>query len=168
MSVEFDWPSHSPDAGTTLTLPGAELRIEDAPGAALISGDLDAGIAALTPGAPLLGLGGVAGSGPYAIRMARDRVLLILTAPCTAAPGWHGSYALSPACDGWRCLRLSGPEAETLLSEGTGADLTGGSPGAAVLFAGLTCAIVRQGDDWLIWVERGHDATLWHWFATAR
>ncbi len=57
-------------------------------GQTLVSGDLEAAIKALASGAPLLGLYELAPKGRHALRIARDRALLVTPAPLAAEDGF--------------------------------------------------------------------------------
>ncbi|RKF16151.1 hypothetical protein D6850_00870 [Roseovarius spongiae] len=123
-------------------------------GAVLISGDLDAAIAALAPAAPLLGLGGDAATLPVGLRIARDRALLVCDAPTDATPGWHaGGFAATPADDQWAIFTLSGRAAPRVIAEGASIDPDGGSASAAVLFAGETCLLGRHDEGYVVLIE---------------
>ena len=111
----------------------------------LISGDLGAAIAALAPGAPLLGLYAPAPAGAHALRIARDRALLVTPAPLGAADGWRDGWCATAVDDGWAAIDVEGPDAPSALAQGTSADLAAGSPSAAVLFAGFRCLLAADG-----------------------
>ena len=92
----------------------------------LISGDLEAAIGALAPGAPLLGLYALAPQGAHALRIARDRALLVTPAPLGTADGWRDGWCATDVNDGWAAVDISGPDAPLALMQGTSADLAGG------------------------------------------
>ncbi len=122
-------------------------------GQTLISGDLDAALAALAPGAPRVGLFGLAPEGPHALRIARDRALLVTPAPLGAADGWREGFCATNVDDGWTVVEVEGPGAPLVLMQGTAADLSAGSPSAAVQFAGLRCLLARAGAGFRLHVE---------------
>lgn len=137
------------------------------PGQTLLSGDLDAARAALAPGAGEVGLWGIAGDGAHLIRIARDRALLVTPAPLAAAPGWRGGFATTPCDDLYAIVEISGPGMPEVMSEATAADLTVGSPSAAVQFAGLPCLLCRTRPEVVrLYVESPFAAYIWTWLAS--
>ena len=77
-------------------------------GATLLSGDLVAAIATLAPGAPLLGLHAMVPESAHALRIGRDRALLVTQAPLAAADGWRDGWCASCVDDGWTFDRRRG------------------------------------------------------------
>ena len=160
---ERDWISRTPAPGERLAGPQARAELLAPAGALLISGDLDAALAAVAPGAPMLGLGGaVPGDGTFALRIGRDRALLCTPAPLDAEPGWReAGFAATPADDAWLVLRLHGAGALGVLGACTGADPRGGSPSAAIGCAGTVCLLAADGAGWRLWVPRAEAAAVW-------
>jgi hypothetical protein len=156
--TERDWTTRTPDPGETVEAEGIVLRVEEPAGATLISGDLEAAVAALAPGAPMLGLLDDLPDGPFALRIARDRALL-----CTRAPlgveGWHGSHAASAADDLFLIISVTGPRAPELRAACMSAEA--GSPSAATLFAGQGALVSRAGDGIVVRVQRPEAAAVW-------
>jgi len=114
-----------------------------------------------TYGAAVLGCGAPAPQGPHAIRVARDRAILVTPAPLSVQPGWHGSYALSLADDLFAAIILSGPRAEEVASACTATPLDGSSPSATTLFAGVGALVTRAGETLVIRVQTPDAAYLW-------
>lgn len=163
---EMDWPEPPPLAGVLIETGALRVTLSALGGATLISGDLRAALDTLAPGAPMLGLGGAAPDAPFALRIARDRVLLVTDAPLEAEPGWYAAgYATTPADDQWSQVLVTGPDAGRVIAEGTAADLGRGSPSAALLFAGLTCLLLRREEDFAIMVETPRLWFLAEWLA---
>jgi sarcosine oxidase, subunit gamma len=162
---ERDWSNRTPHPGDRIEGRGTTITCEAPGGAALISGGLEAAIAALAPGAPFLGRGATVPDAPFALRIARDRALLVTDAPADVASGWHASYAATPADDLYLRLAIEGKEAATIMAAGTGASLEESSPSAMVLFAGTKCLVARASRGFLIWVERPDAAYLWSFLA---
>lgn len=162
---ERDWPELPPLEGEIVTRD--ELRVTGArmTTAWLVSGDLTAAMAALAPDAPMVGLGGDTGAGAHAVRIARDRVLLV--AEADIAPGWHDGFAATPADDLWHVFTLEGPAAQRVIAEGTAADVAAGSPSASVLFAGQTCLLMRHGDAWRLCAETPRAWAMAEWLKGA-
>ncbi len=132
----------------------------------LVSGDLDAARAALAPGAGEVGLWGMAGEETTLVRIARDRALIVSPTMPDIAPGWRGSFAVTPCDDAWAVIELSGPGIERVAAEGTATDLAAGSPSAAVLFAGVPCLLYRTGPQTArLHVESPLAAYIWTWLA---
>lgn len=151
---EMHWPETEPLKGVLIDT--GVLHVSCAPmgGAALISGDLGAAVAALAPGALMLGLGEECGALPWAARIARDRVLLVTQSTCSARAGWHeGGFAVTPADDLWTAFTITGPAADRVIAEGTAVDPDGGSPSAAVLFAGRSGLLLRVSSGYVVCVE---------------
>ena len=65
--------------------PTPHARRLDGLGQTLISGDLDAAIAGLAPGAPILGLYALAPESAHALRIGRTSALLVTPAPARRA-----------------------------------------------------------------------------------
>ncbi|MFX0541087.1 hypothetical protein ACEWPM_005055 [Roseovarius sp. S4756] len=161
---ERDWPELPSLGGDIIARDDLRVTCAPMPAAMLISGDLKAAVAAVSPDAPMLGLGGQTGGGAWAGRIARDRALLVSDAPITAASGWHADgYAMTPADDLWQVFTLTGPAAARVIAEGTAADIEAGSPSAAVLFAGQTCLLLRRGEATLICAETSRAWAMAEW-----
>ena len=140
---EMNWSRARRPEGRLIDRPRLVADALSGRGHALISGDLEAAIGALAPGAPLIGLHAVAPAGAHALRIARDRALLITPAPLGAAGGWRDGWCATSVDDGWAAVEISGPDAPLALMQGTSADLAAGSPSAAAMFAGLRCLLAR-------------------------
>jgi hypothetical protein len=152
------WTSRSPDAGATLEAPGLTIACAADGGAALISGDMDAAIAALAPGAPMLGLLDACPDGPHALRIARDRALLVTPAPLWR-DGWQGTYAVSAADDLFLKLTITGPRAGEIGAACMSA--ARGSASASTLFAGHGALVVSVANGLCVRVQRPEAAALW-------
>ncbi len=154
---ERDWrPARFPE-GSLIPKPRLAMRVLDGLGATLISGDLDAAIAALAPGAPLLGLYASAPEGAHALRIARDRALLVTPAPLSAPEGWRptgeSGWCATPVDDGWAAIAIEGEDAPLVLMQATSADLVAGSPSAAVRVFGTTCLLAQMPAGFRLQVE---------------
>ena len=150
---EMNWPPARRAEGTLIDRPRLQARALSGRGSMLISGDLDAAIGALAPGAPVLGLYALAPEGAHALRIARDRALLVTPAPLGAADGWREGWCATNVDDGWAAVDVAGPDAPLALAQGTSADLAANSPSAAVLFAGLRCLLARTEAGFVLHVE---------------
>jgi hypothetical protein len=150
---EMNWPPARRAEGELIDRPRLQARALSGRGSALISGDLDAAIATLAPGAPILGLYALAPEGAHALRIARDRALLVTHAPLGVADGWREGWCATSVDDGWAAVDVGGPDAPLALAQGTSADLAADSPSAAVLFAGLRCLLARTETGFRLHVE---------------
>jgi len=158
---ERTWTNATPEPGQVADYPGLTVTCAAPGGALMISGDLEAALAALSPGAPLVGCGGVAPDGPHAIRIARDRALLVAPEPFEVSADWHDGYALSLADDLYLAVTLDGPRREEIASACTATPLDGSSPSATTLFCGFGAHVTREGQALVVRVQRPDAAALW-------
>ena len=89
---EMNWQSARRTDGMLIERPRLQARALSGRGSAMISGDIDAAIAAIAPGAPILGLYALAPESAHALGIARDRALLFTSAPLGAADGWREGW----------------------------------------------------------------------------
>ncbi len=150
---EMDWPPARRSEGQLIDRPRLKARALTGRGHTLISGDLEAAIAALAPGAPLIGLHAPAPEGAHALRIARDCALLVTPLALGAENGWRDGWSATTVDDGFAALDVEGPDAPLALMQGTSADLAAGSPSAAVLFAGFRCLLARTDAGFRLHVE---------------
>jgi sarcosine oxidase gamma subunit len=160
---ETDWTPARGAKGALIAKPGLSARARGRIGQTLISGDLDAALAALAPGAPFVGLYGMAPDRAHALRIARDKALLVTPAPIRAAEGWREGWSATSVDDGWVALDVKGSHAPLVLMQGTAADLTAGSPSAALLLAGRRCLLARIEAGFRLHVERPWLEALLTW-----
>ena len=155
---ERDWTTRTPEPGETIEAEGLTIRCEQPGGATLLSGDLDAAIAELAPGARVVGLLGELPALPHALRIARDRALLCTDAPLDIV-GWHGTYASSSADDLFVELTITGRRAPEIQSACMSAEA--GSPSAATLFSGHGALVAAVPGGLSLRVQRPEAAALW-------
>ena len=142
---------------------GLSARVVASPARALISGDLAAfsrvsGLDLTSTENP---------HGPYGLRLARDRLLVIGALP-DLPQGWHGEgFALSDLSAGLTVVELRGPGLADLFAKATTANPENPGPSAAITFAGVPVVLDRAGDALRLHVERGLLAYLWSWLAAA-
>ncbi len=129
----------------------------------MISGDLEAAVGALAPGAPMLGLYALAPERPHALRTGRSSALLITPSPLAVVDGWREGWCATAVDDGWAAIEVSGAAEPQALAEGTSADLAAGSPSAAVVFFGLRCLLARTAAGFRLHVETPWLETLLTW-----
>jgi len=132
-------------------------------GQTLVSGDLDAAVAALAPGAPILGLYALAPASAHALRIGRTSALLVTPAPLAASDGWREGWCATSVDDGWAAAEVSGADAPQALMQATSADLDSGSPSAAVLVFGLRALLARTGAGFRVHIEATRLETLIAW-----
>lgn len=134
----------------------------------IINGDVSAACSALAPEAKEVGLWGMADGETYAVRLARDRALLVSQQPIKADGTWQTpGWIASSSDDATLVIELSGPTVREVVSEGISVDLRSGSPSASVLFAGVTVALYRSGGDRArVHVAADLATYLWRWLET--
>lgn len=155
---ERDWTTRTPKPGASIRADGLDIRCDAPAGATLISGDLEAALAALAPGAPILGLLAEIPSGIFALRIARDRALLCIPEPLKAE-GWQAGYAASAADDLYLAVIITGPRAPDIASACMTAEA--GSPSAATVFAGHSALVARVTDGISVHVQHPEAAAVW-------
>ncbi len=160
---EMNWRTARRAESALIETPRLTARALSGRGHSLISGDVQTAVGALAPGAPTLGLYALAPEGAHALRIARDRALLITPAPLGAADGWREGWCATSVDDGWMAIDVGGPDAPLALAQGTSADLAADSPSAAVLFAGLRCLLARTQTGFRLHVETPWVETLLTW-----
>ncbi len=160
---EMRWPPARAGAGLLVGRPRLQAWGLRGIGQTLISGDLEAAVGALAPGAPMLGLYALAPERPHALRTGRSSALLITPSPLAVVDGWREGWCATAVDDGWAAIEVSGAAAPQALAEGTSADLAAGSPSAAVVFFGLRCLLARTAAGFRLHVETPWLETLLTW-----
>jgi sarcosine oxidase gamma subunit len=153
-----------PDWTAWLTAPGLEITTVVGLEQALVSGDLAAALADLAGGAEASGAYAVATGDPYALRLARDRALIVSSRPIACRVGWHPrGYAATPMSAGYHVFELAGSGLPGLLARATTLDLASASPSATIVFAGVAAILYRREGKARLHVERGLAPYLWRW-----
>ncbi len=131
----------------------------------LVSGNLEAAVANLAPGAPSIGLWQIAEEKIQALRIGRDRMLITSVEPLAANIGWNAEgYGVSLADDAYRTVEIQGPKLRELLAEMSFVDLEGGSPSAATLVCGQPALLHRTSPDCArLHIEAPLATTIRHW-----
>ena len=160
---ETRWPAARGRAGTLIDRPRLQARALDGLGQTLISGDLDAAIAALAPSAPTLGLYALAPQGAHALRIGRASALLVTPVAIAAADGWRDGWCATSVDDGWAAVEVFGADAPHALAQATSADLGAGSSSAAVIVFGLRGLLARTEAGFRLHVEAPWLETLLTW-----
>jgi len=160
---ETRWPAARGRAGILIGRPRLQARALDGLGQTLISGDLDAAVAALAPGAPTLGLYALAPEEAHAMRIGRTSALLVTPTAIAAPEGWRGGWCATSVDDGWTAVEVSGADAAQALMQAMSADLASGSPSAAVIVFGLRGLLARTEAGFRLHVEAPWLETLLAW-----
>lgn len=151
------WTDHPLTGQESLLLDGVTVTLGAPPQAAyLISGNIAAGVAALGPNAPVLGLiGDCGGLERYGLRIARHSVLFVSDSGAEIETGWDkGGFGVSDAHDVYARFEITGPRAEMILAE-NGVIAGTSSASAAIQFGGITVLLVQCGEGFHLWVPRG-------------
>jgi hypothetical protein len=160
---EMRWSPPRGGAELLIDRPRLTARRPGGLGQTLISGDLAAAVAGLTPAAPMLGLYALLPAGAYALRISRTSALLVTPAPLVVADGWRDGWCATSVDDGWAAVEVSGEDAAQALMQATSADLASGSPSAAVLVFGLRGLLARTPFGFRVHVEAPWLETLLAW-----
>jgi sarcosine oxidase gamma subunit len=132
----------------------------------LVSGDLAEAAAAFGVDATGVGALGLACGARYAVRLARDRMLVVGASPDAPRPGWHAEgFAVSDVGGGSAVFVFEGAKVGEIVARATSLPLTGPSPSAAVVFAGVAGTLYRHDrpERLRLHVDRGHAAFVWQW-----
>jgi hypothetical protein len=160
---ETRWPAARGRAGLIIDRPRLQVRALDGLGQTLISGDLETAVAALAPGAPILGLHALLPAGAHALRIGRASALLVTPAPINGGEGWRDGWCATSVDDAWAAVEVSGADAPHALAQATSADLVAGSPSAAVLAFGLRALLAQTNEGFRLHVEAPWLETLLAW-----
>jgi hypothetical protein len=160
---EMEWPPARRGAELLINRQQLVARRLGGLGQTLISGDLDAAVAALAPGAPMLGLYALASESAHALRIARTSALLVTPAPLSVLESWRDGWCATSVDDAWAAVEISGADAAQTLMQATSADLASGSPSAAALVFGLRGLIARTSSGFRVHVESPWLETLLAW-----
>jgi hypothetical protein len=172
---EMEWPPARGGAELLIDRQRLTARRLGGLGQTLISGDLDAAIAELAPGAPMLGLYALAPESAHALRIGRASALLITRGPLIGrseerlsfdglrVDGWRNGWCATSVDDGWAVVDVSGADASQALMQATSADLSSGSSSAAVLVFGLRGLLARTSSGFRVHIETPWLETLLTW-----
>jgi sarcosine oxidase, subunit gamma len=160
---EMEWPPARGQAELLIERQRLTARRLGGVGQVLISGDLGAAVAALAPGAPMLGLYALAPEEAHGLRIGRTSALLVTPAPLTISDGWRDGWCATCVDDGWAAVEVRGEDAGQALMQATSADLASGSPSAAVLVFGLRGLLARRAHGFRVHVESPWLETLAAW-----
>jgi hypothetical protein len=160
---EMEWPPARGGAELLIDRQRLTARRLGGLGQTLISGNLDAAIAEIAPGAPMLSLFSFAPESAHALRIGRASALLVTPTPISVAEGWRDGWCATSVDDGWAAVEISGADAAQALTQATSADLASGSPSAAVFVFGLRGLLARTPSGFRVHIESPWLETLLTW-----
>jgi hypothetical protein len=160
---EMEWPPARGGGEPLVDRPRLTARRLGGFGQTLISGDLDAAVAALAPDAPMLGLYALLPGGAHTLRIGRTSALLITPALLATTDGWRDGWCATSVDDGWAAVEVSGADAAQALMRATSADLASLSPSAAALVFGLPALLARTPSGFRVHIESAWLETLLAW-----
>ena len=159
------WTPAAPAEEIRLTGDGVTLTGLPPVPQVMVSGDLTAWLAAN-------GLPGTAGllsetrGDRYAVRLSRQRMLIVGEEQSPRSAGWSVGCASTPMTGALAVVEIAGPRAMDLVARATAVDPRAPSPSAALLFAGMQAVLYRHGAALRLHLDRGLVAYLASW-ATA-
>ncbi|MFC3327192.1 hypothetical protein [Mesorhizobium cantuariense] len=161
-SVAPDWQS------AVITTPGLAIQAVLTLNQLMVSGDLDAWARGSGVDGTGVGAFGAAQGDRYAVRMARDRLLVVSNSPLAIPTGWHAEgFAVTAISAGLQVFEVEGRALDTFIARGTTLDPSQASASAALSFAGISAIAYRHEDRLRIHVDRGLAAYFWTWMEQA-
>lgn len=130
----------------------------------MVSGDLAAFCEAQKLAAPL-GLLAEVSLPRYALRLARQRMLVVGLTLDHAACGWTEGLAITPMTGALAVVEMAGPDRMALFARASAIDPRGASPSAALQFAGVTAALCSTAESLRLHLDRGLVPYLMDWIA---
>lgn len=130
----------------------------------LVSGNLAA--FAKATGLPNEGVGafGETSGETYAMRVARDRMLVVNAPVDATSGGWNAEgYAVTDVSATYHVFEFSGEGVASLIEEAMFIDPSLESPSAATMFAGQQAVVYRHEGKLRVHVERGFAPYIWQW-----
>lgn len=120
----------------TMAGPGLGVQVLPPLPQLMVSGDLNRFLAAhdLPPAGGLLAQ---TTGNRFALRLARNRMLVVGVNLEPKAAGWADGCATTPMTGGLAVVQITGPDAMALFARGTAVDPACASPSAALTFAGI-------------------------------
>lgn len=158
------WPAVPDWRSANLDRNGLMARTVDVGPQHLVSGKLTgfsaaAGLSDTGAGA----FGDVSGE-RYALRVARDRMLVVNAPPSSTPPGWHADgYAITDVSAMYHVFEFEGPRLADLIAEAMLVDPRAKSPSAATVFAGQQAIVYYRDGKLRVHVERGFAPYIWQW-----
>lgn len=153
-----------PDWSVPLEKAGVTVRTIEIASQHLVSGDL--GRFAAKAGLANQGVGAfaVADGECLALRIARDRMLVVDAPTDLTDGGWHeDGYAVTDVSALYHVFEIDGDGLDALIGEATAMNPDWQSPSAMVMFAGQQAIAYYHQGGLRIHVERGFAPYLWQW-----
>jgi sarcosine oxidase gamma subunit len=158
------WPEVPVWSDATLDRDGLTARTVILPSQHLVSGNLEAFAAKAGLSDTGVGLFQMVSGERYALRLARDRMLVVDGPTEALAPGWHADgYAVTDVSALYHIFEFDGDGIAALLEEAMAVDPKMHSPSAASMFAGQPAVVYHHEGRVRLHVERGHAPYLWQW-----
>jgi sarcosine oxidase gamma subunit len=134
----------------------------------LVAGNIAAAISTLAPHLSEVGLWQVASASDHVIRIARDKALIVTSAPILVETGWNAAgFSVTDASSAYGVIEIAGLALPAIIAEATAADIDAGSRSASLLFAGIAGLVMRTAPDTArVTIEIGHMTYLWRWLET--
>lgn len=156
-----DWTSATATSGTLA------VRTVQSPHQTVVSGNVEAALAAAGVEEARVGLWDIAGKFSYAVSVARDKSVIVSDAPIAIGEGWSADgWAAIQADDATLIIELEGNGLDDLLAE-LSVTVIPRSASAAVIFAGIRLLVYRVAETTArIHVAAGFAPFLWEWLTT--
>lgn len=136
-----------------------------------VSGDVDAFLARHSLAGPVGLLGQVFGD-RYALRLARDRVMVVGVGDDALVTGWDqaGGYGVTRMSSALHVFEIAGPLARDLVARGCVFDPHEPGPCSTIQFAGINVSLYCHGDPEVLrlHIDRGLASYLWSWINAQR
>lgn len=142
------------DASVGFSAPKLTVRLLPPLAQIMVSGDLAKALGwhGLTES---LGIMAEAEGETYALRLARNRALIVGAEVAAQAAGWADGVAMSPMTGALAVLELSGPNAAEAVQRASAIDFRNASPCAALNFAGVTAVLYQKDGTIRLHLDRG-------------
>jgi hypothetical protein len=101
----------------------------------------------------------------HALRLARNRMLVVGDEVDNAAAGWIDGAAVTPMTGALGVVEIAGSNRMQVFARASAIDPRGQSPSAALQFAGVTAALCQTADALRLHLDRGLVAYLMDWIA---
>ncbi|PLP60157.1 hypothetical protein CYK37_08350 [Mesorhizobium loti] len=151
-----------------IAVPGLTVRTRSGLEQYLVSGDLVAWSEVSGLADRGVGAFGTAEDDRYTVRLGRDRLLAVSTAPFDIATGWHEEgFGVTATSAGLHVFEIEGPAGAELISRATPVDPGAASASASLVFGGVGVIAYHHQGTLRLHVERGLATYLWTWLKTA-
>jgi hypothetical protein len=102
--------------------------------------------------------------GRYALRIARDRMLVVNSPADALDGGWHeDGHAITDVSAMYHVFEFEGSGLDALIGEAMFIDPNGQSPSASTMFAGQGAVVYYHEGRLRVHIERGFAPFLWQW-----